>query len=106
MKVFLYDAETEYKFDDRDDDDDTDLEAAIEEFYELSEEKGSVFGILTTSNDIVQFSYAYDNKWILDISSKHNPQKLDRRIVDYEEGIEIIKSVFTGSTVEEIRKIH
>jgi len=103
MKVYLYDSETEYDFDDMINDDDTDLETAIEEFYELSEEEGSFLGIITPDNRIIQFAYVDNNKWILDIPSKDNPQDFYQREVTYDACVQIIKSVFSGTSIDEIK---
>ena len=103
MKVFLYNSETEYEFNDIEHDDDTDLETAIEEFSELSEEEGSFFGIITPDNRIIQFAYVDNNKWNLDIPSKDNPQDFYQREVNYDACVEIIKSVFSGVSIDEIK---
>ena len=102
MKVFLYNSETEYEFNDIEHDDDTDLETELDEFYELSEE-GSFFGIITPDNRIIQFAYVDNNKWILDIPSKDNPQDFYQREVNYDACVEIIKSVFSGTSIDEIK---
>jgi hypothetical protein len=101
MKVFLYDSVTEYKFDDTEDNGDTDLETAIEEFYELSEDEGSYFGFVTTDR-IIKFYYGTYNNLFINILDKDNQQNFDKRQIDYDDCIEIIKSVFTNVSIKEI----
>ena len=100
MKIFLYNSETEYEFNDIEDDDDTDMETALEEFYELSQE-GSFFGIVTPNGRTIQFLYQSNDDWLLDIPSKDKPQEeFYQRLATYNECLEIIKSVFNGVTIE------
>jgi len=62
MKIFLYDSETDYKVDNYE----VDLEEALDEFYALSDEDGSFFGV-TDNNTILQFAWEGDDKWLVDI---------------------------------------
>jgi hypothetical protein len=105
MRVFLYNSETEYEFNDVEDDDDTDLETTLEEFYELSEE-GSFLGIVTPDDRTIQFLYQSNDNWLLDIPSKDDPQeKFYQRLVSYDECIQIIKLLFNNANLKEIQKI-
>ena len=96
MIIFLYNVESGYGLDDID----LELEEALTEFYELSDEKGSFFGI-KTDNGIIQFAWNGVDKWLLDLPNPPsflNPQ----RYANYDESVEIIKSIFKGVLPENI----
>lgn len=91
MTVYLYDAEYDYELQDEE----LNLQEALKEFYELSDGDGSFFGIKTETKT-TQFAWVADDKWLVDI-----PYDMEKRIclqkyADYDECVEIIKSVFSG----------
>ena len=102
MKVFLYDIETDYEFDDSQTNDETDLETALDEFYTLSEEDGSFFGIIDDFDKCIQFAYTENKNWLVDIP---NPPSFDnlQAYATYDECIALIEKVYKeGKITDEI----
>lgn len=105
MKAFLFDAETEYEFDDLEDNEDTDLETALEEFYYLSDHEGSFMGFRTPDGRIVQFAWEKADIWLVDIPEKDNPEEFFQRNLSYENCVEIIRKLYNGIATEDLKRI-
>lgn len=97
MKVYLYDVESDYELQDEE----LNLEQAITEFYELSDLEGSFFGINTTKEPL-QFAWENDDKWLVDIPADIEKMLCLQKYASYEECIEIIKSIFSGTNPKDI----
>lgn len=105
MKAFLFDAETEYEFDDLKDNDDTDLDTALEEFYYLSDQEGSFMGFRTADERIVQFAWEKADIWLVDVPEKNNPREFFQKSLSYENCVEVIRKLYNEISTEELKKI-
>lgn len=101
MKVFLYDVETDYEFDDSQTNDETDLETALDEFYNLSEEDGSFFGVIDEQDNCIQFVWEAQDKWLVDIPKPPSFLNL-QKFADYDECVDIIKKYFTQKKLKNL----
>ncbi len=96
MIVFLYNSESDSELLDEE----LDINEALTEFYELSDEKGSFFGI-KTKKGVIQFAWEDEDNWLVDLPNPPsflNPQ----RYASYDECVEIIKSIFKGILPENV----
>ncbi len=93
MKVFLYDIETEYEFDDSETNDETGLDSALDEFYNLSEEEGSFFGIIDDFNNCIQFQFSKNGRWFIDIPNPKESISL-QSYASYDECVWLIKEIY------------
>ena len=100
MKIFLYDSETDYKVDNYE----VDLEEALDEFYALSDEDGSFFGV-TDNNTILQFAWEGDDKWLVDIPVEPGIFSLEK-YASYDECVDLIKSFYQGKNPAGIAGLH
>lgn len=101
MEIFLYDVESDYEVTDYE----VNLEKALDEFYELSEEDGSFFGLKDSSGNFIQFAWTSENKWLLDIPIE--PPKLSlQRYANYDECVGIIKAAYEGKHYSEIQELY
>lgn len=101
MKIFLYDTEIDNEVNDHK----AGLEEALDEFYALSDEDGSFFGIEDSNNKILQFSWEDDNKWLIDIPVEPGKYSL-QKYANYEECIDLIKNFYQGEKPTEIAGLH
>ncbi|MCF6348446.1 MAG: hypothetical protein L3J20_09130 [Flavobacteriaceae bacterium] len=99
MIIFLYSVEGDYELKDED----LNLEESLTEFYELSDEKGSFFGV-KTKNGIIQFAWENENKWLVDLPNPPSFLNL-QRYASYDECVEIIKSIFKDVLPENIEDL-
>jgi hypothetical protein len=95
MKIFFYDADTEAQRDEYE----GDLDEAINEFYELSDVKGSFFGLVNETGKVVQFAWMDDDKWTIDIPLPEQGGSLSR-YGDYELCQQVIIDYFNGISPE------
>lgn len=91
MIIFLYDVESNYEIKDED----LELGEALTEFYELSDEMGTFFGI-QTDNGLIQFAWEDEDKWLVEVPNDSKNRKFLQRFATYDECVEIIKSIFEG----------
>ncbi len=98
MEIFLNDAGNDYELQDEE----LNLEEALTEFYELSDEEGSFFGIKTEKKTI-QFAYVDEDKWLIDIPYDMKNFICLQKYSTYEECTKIINSIFNGKQPEEIK---
>ncbi len=101
MKIFLYDVESDYEVTDYE----VDLEKALDEFYELSDEDGSFFGVKDNNDTTLQFSWESDDKWLVDIPVELGKYSL-QKYASYDECVELIKSYYEGKSPMEIAGLH
>ncbi len=101
MKIFLYDAETDYKETDYE----VELDIALDEFYELSDTDGSFFGVMDNNDKILQFAWEGDDKWLVDIPIEPGKYSL-QKYVSYDEGVDLIKGYYQGKNLTEIAGLH
>ena len=97
MKIFLYDAESDYELQDEE----LNLEQAITEFYELSDIKGSFFGIKNVPKTI-QFAWEEEDKWLVDVLYDMKNFICLQKYASFDECVEIIKSLFDGQASDKI----
>lgn len=106
MVSFMYDKETENGFDEEV----LSLEEAIEEFYYLSDEDGSFFGLVSENRQVIQFSWEKEDIWNVDIPLKSTFQSDDTRTslqkyANYDECINIIKNVYEEKNIYNLYKV-
>lgn len=97
MKVYLYDIESDYELQDEE----LNFEQARTEFYELSDEEGSFFGIKAPKESI-QFAWEKDAMWLVDVPTDMANMLCLQKYATYEECIEIIESIFSGISPKDI----
>jgi len=95
MKIFFSDSETGARRDAYE----ADLDEAIDVFYELSDLKGSFFGLVNDSGKIVQFAWMDNDKWTINIPL---PERLGalHKFGDYETCQQVIIDYFNGISPE------
>jgi len=106
MICFMYDVETDNGFEEEV----LSLNEAIEEFYYLSDEKGSFFGIETKNQQIIQFSWEDDDTWLVDIPLKSTFQSDStvtslQKYANYDECINIIENTYNEKSINNLYKV-
>ncbi|MFH6951368.1 hypothetical protein ACHRV6_22965 [Flavobacterium sp. FlaQc-51] len=66
MKLFFYDYVTEEGFDSNEPMN-TDLDTALDIFYELNDEENNFFGLIDDSEKCIQFMFISEDNWLVDI---------------------------------------
>ncbi|WP_165750509.1 hypothetical protein [Cellulophaga sp. Z1A5H] len=83
------------------------LEKALSEFYKISEEEGSFFGV-KTEKEPIQFAYETRDKWLVDIPYDIKNRLTLQKYATYNECVEIIKQVYSGfslTRIEGLKKV-
>ena len=74
------------------------------EFYQLSDNKDSFFGI-KKGEDSIQFTWEDEDKWLIDVPYDMKNFICLQKFSDYNECYEIIKSIYEGAIIKEIKNL-
>lgn len=108
MKIFYYDAESQNNF--VDDESIESIDEVIEEFFYLSDEEGSFFGLVSENEQVVQFGWEKEDIWHVDIPLKSTFESDDirtslQKFSNYDECINIIKNVYEEKNIHNLYKV-
>ena len=101
MEVYLYDVESDYEILSHK----LTLDDSLTEFYELSDEKGSFFGIRINKKLAIQFAWAGVDKWLIDIPIEPGMHSL-QKYATYDECLELINNTYKNKSIPKIKGLH
>ncbi len=99
MKLFYYDELNNEEANDKE----ATIEIALDDFYKLSDNEKSFFGIINKKGEVIQFTWEDEDTWLIDIPYDVENKKSLQKHGNYEECVRIIKLIFQGISVRDLK---